>query len=140
MGVFPRCGDGGRVVYGSTYFVRGLIMFDALQGIVDWFGAALSDLANWFLSLVSMVVQTIVDLLRDLVLWVFDAFMGLASGVLSSIDLSGIPAVQDYLSQVPAEVTNVLGLLGLGQALGVIALAAVVRILLQLIPFTRLGS
>ncbi|MOA59084.1 hypothetical protein D3C78_1836160 [compost metagenome] len=60
--------------------------------------------------------------------------------MVTAVDTSGIDASLGAWGAIPAEVLNVLGLLGAGEAVAIIISAIGVRMLLQLIPFTRLGS
>lgn len=77
----------------------------------------------------------------DLGVWIFEQFMGLSIAILNSLsfDFDSLN-VTKYITALPPETVNMMGLIGLGQAMAIIIGAIGVRIVLQLIPFTRLGS
>lgn len=80
-------------------------------------------------------------MIKDVFIWLFDAFMSLAVTILNGMgDLFSALDVTQYISAIPADVANVMSLIGLGTAMGMIITAISVRLLLQLIPFVRLGS
>jgi hypothetical protein len=80
------------------------------------------------------------DFIRDGVCWLFESVWDVAISVLSSVNVSGITAQLGAWGNLPPEVTSVLAASGVGPALSVIAAALLIRMLLQLIPFVRLGS
>lgn len=77
----------------------------------------------------------------DLGCWLLDQALSLVEVILNSVafDFSVFDLTQ-YMTALPAEVTNMLSLIGLGTGLGIILAAIGIKVLLQLIPFTRLGS
>ena len=96
---------------------------------------------DWIFDLFKSLALTIWDMLKDLLIFILDVFMDLGllilegfTEVLTLVDLSS------YISSMPAEVTFVLSATGLSQAIGMIMLAGTARLLMQLIPFIRLGS
>lgn len=102
--------------------------------------AKIAALAGWFGKLFVAVFKAAWDMVTDLVCWALDGVLGVAVSMASAVDISGVTNSISRWGTVPAEVLNVLGLLGAGEAAGVIVAAIGVRLLLQLIPFTRLGS
>lgn len=80
------------------------------------------------------------DIVRDAASWPFDQVMDVAVSAVQSIDLSGIAPYLGMAGGLPAEILNIMALLGVGTAVSIIAAAIGIRIVLQLIPFTRLGS
>ncbi len=77
----------------------------------------------------------------DLGAWLFEQVLGVAIMALNSFSLD--PELFNpgsYIDALPVEVTNMLGLLRIGECIAIIAGAVLVKITLQLIPFTRLGS
>lgn len=94
----------------------------------------------WLGQLFVAVFVALWDLLRDALTWPFEQVMTLIQTALGAIDLSGISTSGLNMGTVPAEMMNLLSLLGIGTALGMIVAAIGIRLLLQLIPFTRLGS
>lgn len=77
----------------------------------------------------------------DLGAWVFDQLLTVVETVLDSftIDFSIFNPAQ-YISGLPPELVNIMGLCRIGESLGIIAAAVGIKVLLQLVPFTRLGS
>lgn len=102
--------------------------------------AKLAAVVGWFGKLFVAVFVAIWDLLSDLACWVFDGLLGIVVTAMAAIDLSELNGAFGAWSQLPPELLNVMGLLGVGAASAIIVAAIGVRLLLQLIPFTRLGS
>ncbi|MDP9973676.1 hypothetical protein J2W39_004935 [Variovorax paradoxus] len=80
------------------------------------------------------------DLVRDAACWPFEQVMKIAVKAVSAIDLSGIQPYTSMAGGLPGEIVNIMGLLGIGTCCAIIAAAIAIRLILQLIPFTRLGS
>ncbi len=80
------------------------------------------------------------DLVRDAACWPFEQVMKIVVGAVESIDLSGIQPYTSMAGDLPGEIVNIMGLLGVGTCCAIIAAAIAIRLILQLIPFTRLGS
>jgi len=102
--------------------------------------AKLTAIVGWFGALFAKVFVALWDLLRDVLTWPVEQFLGLAKSALTGIDTSAMTDNLSAWGSLPAEVSNVMGLLGVGTACTIIAAAIAIRIVLQLIPFTRLGS
>jgi len=102
--------------------------------------AKIVNLAKWVGLLVIAIFLGAWDLLRDLFCWVFDEMLTVAGNQLSQLDTSSLESASTAWGSLPGEVVNILGLLGVGDALAIIAAAIMIRLVLQLIPFTRLGS
>jgi hypothetical protein len=109
-----------------------------MQGIINFF----SDLVDWFFALCMAIVNTFAAMLQDLMIWIIDQCMSVATYVLELIDFDFLTdgSLNAYFDDLPSEVLNVTFLLGLHQAMGIIVAAVTIRLILQLIPFTRLGS
>ena len=80
------------------------------------------------------------DFIRDAATWVFEEALKLAVSAMSAIDVSGMTSAGQWWGGLPAEIMNMLGLVGFPIAMGIIMAAVAIRLVLQLIPFTRLGS
>lgn len=106
------------------------------QSIVNWFSASFAAIKQFILS----CFNTMFDMFKDLLYWTVDVLMGFAAGIANTLGegLDFNPA--QYFSAIPSDVQNILGLIGLGEALAMITTSIVIRMLLQLIPFVRLGS
>lgn len=109
------------------------------MSIIDAISSALHDFATWWIGLIEKIFTSIYTMLKDVFLWIFDQILHLVAAVIGDIDLSAINDIP-ALSSIPDEVLNMLGLLGFAQDMVIIAAAIGIRIFLQLIPFTRLGS
>lgn len=105
------------------------ILFAKIAAVVAWFGA----LAVAVFAALWLVV-------KDAFSWVFDQLLTVAVSALSSIDVTTVSSLASAAGSLPASVLNVLALLGVGTAISIISAAIVIRLALQLIPFTRLGS
>ena len=108
----------------------------------------MEDLLNWFKSfwdgflvIMESLLLTFLDLLKDFVLFVLEMLLSLAVGILNGFaNTFDFLDLTQYISALPSEVTNMMGLIGLGQCLSMIIVAITARILLQTIPFVRWGS
>lgn len=96
--------------------------------------------AQWVLDVFLQVFIDAWELLTDLPVWAFDGLLQLALSAIAALDLSGISQAVGAFGQLPAEIINMLGLIGAGEALAIITSALIIRLILQLIPFVRLGS
>lgn len=97
-------------------------------------------LARYIGDLVKAVFVSLWDMLTDAVSWVFDQFLGIAVSALSVFDFSALTAQVGAWAGLPAQLLEVLSAIGLSTAVGMIVTALGIRLMLQLIPFTRLGS
>lgn len=99
-----------------------------------------SDLFDGLLDFLRALVNTVFDMLKDLFYWVVDQVVGLGMSLLSGVLGNPELSLAQYFTVLPPETRMVVARIGLVEALAVIAGAIVIRLLLQLIPFTRLGS
>lgn len=100
-----------------------------------------SGIFDWVTDLFKSFGLTLWDMFKDLLLLIVDLFMDLGFLVLSMFqDTLKLLDLTQYVSGMPSEVSFVLSATGLSQALGMIMLAGTARLLMQLIPFVRLGS
>lgn len=106
------------------------------QGISDF----VKSMWDVFLDLCKSFLLTVLDLLKDFLAWMFDQFFTLIEYLLHGLDsmLASLDFTP-YLS-LPPEVSNIMGLIGVGSAVSMIVGSLLIRFVLQLIPFTRLGS
>ena len=106
---------------------------------MDWLKKALVDMIQWIGQLFKDVFKAAWDIIKDAFAWLVEQILDVVISAVSAIDVSGLESVQGW-GELPSEVLNVLGLLGIGAASGVIVAAIGIRLVLQLIPFVRLGS
>lgn len=101
----------------------------------------LSQRWNDFLNLCLSVLLSVWDMTIDLLCFIFEIIFSLVvslvdglGGVFSSFSLL------QYLSVLPDDMINVMALIGINEVSSIIVSALIVRFVLQLIPFVRLGS
>lgn len=111
-------------------------IYNAIKAIYNFFASFFENLANF----VKDIFISIWDLVKDFFYWIFDTMINLVVLAVESIDVSGITSQTGAFGSLPAEILNVAGLLHLGTCMTIIFSAITVRLILQLIPFTRLGS
>lgn len=96
---------------------------------------------GWILVQIKSALLTVWDMLGDLFLLIVDCLMyvGLYAleGLSSALELVNIT---NYINGMPTEVLGIINAIGLGEAIGMIMAAGTARLLMQLIPFVRLGS
>lgn len=112
-----------------------------MAGIFRFFTDLLAKIANfakWFLSVFKQIFIDMWNIITDVFVWTFDSMLGIAVGALSAISIPFNPAT--YYSMIPPGAANMLGAIGIPQAITIIVAALVIRFGLQLIPFVRLGS
>lgn len=102
--------------------------------------AKVSAVLTWIGLLWQTIFHAIWDVVKDAWSWPFDQVMSVAVSAIGAIDLSGINSSLQGWGGVPAEMMNLLSLLGVGTAMTIIGSAILIRFALQLIPFVRLGS
>ena len=95
---------------------------------------------KWFSDLAGDQFQKLWDLLTDLVCWALDGILGLIVSAVGALDVSGLDNYTNSVGEVPGEIINIMQMAGLGTASQIILAAIGIRLVLQLIPFTRLGS
>ena len=122
----------------------------SITQIIDWFAKIFTTVFEFFKDNIKAVIKWVVetigevfkaawDFLKDAVSWVLEQILDIAISAANALDLSALDGFNGAGS-LPAEVVNVMQLLGVGTAIGIITAAIGIRLLLQLIPFTRLGS
>lgn len=114
-----------------------------MQAIARGFSFILSKLVAalaWFGQLFVSAFVALWDMGTDLFCWGFDGFLSIAVTAVNQIDVSGVMGQVGYINAVPEQAVQMLGLIGAGEALGIVAAAIAIRFVLQLIPFVRLGS
>lgn len=102
--------------------------------------AKFAALVEWFGKLAVAVFKALWDFIRDAACWPFEQVMEIVLSAVQAVDVSGLNSHVSAWSDLAPEILNALGLLGVGTAATIIAAAIAIRLVLQLIPFTRLGS
>lgn len=112
----------------------------AIANGISWILAKFAALATWLGQLAVKVFESGWHLVTDLACWVLESALGLVVVALGAFDFSALTQYVNTWAQLPAGVIEVLSAVGLSQAVGIVVTAIGIRIMLQLIPFTRLGS
>ncbi|ELI0633001.1 DUF2523 family protein [Vibrio harveyi] len=101
----------------------------------------LVDLFNKLLEFLYQLLLTLFDMLKDIFLWIVEQVMNAVNMVLPSVFALFAPVdMSQYMTSIPPTVAWVFAAVGVPQCLSIILAAITIRLLLQLIPFTRLGS
>ncbi|MBF5006636.1 DUF2523 family protein [Diaphorobacter caeni] len=111
-----------------------------MQTLLDWLKTAFDKLFSWFGDIFVAIFKAAWDFLGDGVCWVLEQLLGVAVSAANALDLSGLQGHASDWSIMPPEIVNVMQLSGLSVAVPIVVAAIGIRLILQLIPFTRLGS
>ncbi|ELA8374249.1 DUF2523 domain-containing protein [Vibrio alginolyticus] len=104
---------------------------------MDW----LVDLFNKLLVFLYQLLVSLFNMLKDLFFWAVEQVMDMVNMLLSGVFVLFSPVdMSQYMTSIPPTVSWVMAAVGLPQCLSIILSAITVRLMLQLIPFTRLGS
>ncbi|UJX27715.1 VSK receptor (plasmid) [Pseudoalteromonas sp. CF6-2] len=105
--------------------------------MLDWLQETWNEAKEFAYSL----LLTIVEFLKDIAIWIFEQFMDLSILAIHGLDsvFSGLD-IASHINSLPPAVSFYASSLGLSQAMSMIIISLTLRFLLQLIPFTRLGS
>ena len=105
----------------------------------DWLKERLVQIVAWIGNLFLSVFVALWDILKDVFCWLFESLLDLVLLAIQQLDLSGLEGFNGWGS-LPSDMINILQLMGLHQAIGIVLAAGLIRLVLQLIPFVRLGS
>lgn len=101
----------------------------------------LIDFGNWLYDILYSMAATKGIILENILFGIFDAFLQIGQLAISGLGLMLQPfGIQHLVNALPPDVRGMMVAIGLPEALGIVVSAIAVRLLLQLIPFTRLGS
>jgi len=101
----------------------------------------MSDLWNKFVAYITSLWDTLPLMISDIFIGIFDDLMGFANSLLAGLSLGlEFLDITTYLTALPVQYTQVMGLIGITQISTMIVTSLGIRLILQLIPFTRLGS
>lgn len=99
------------------------------------------DLFNKLLEFLYRLILSLVEMIKDVLLWFVDGMFSVVDNLLSYAFSFFQPMdISQYLTVIPPQVSWVLSAIGVPQGLTIILASLLTRLLLQLIPFTRLGS
>lgn len=108
-----------------------------MKWLTNWFMGVWEAFLSWGKAL----VLTVYDMFKDVFYSILQILMDLVELLLVGLgSLFSAMDLTQYISAIPPDVANIMGLIGIGQAMTIIIGAIVIRVCLQLIPFVRLGS
>jgi len=114
-----------------------------MQGIIAGIQMLLgkvSAVLKWVGELWVAIFKAAWDFVKDGFCWALESLLKIAVSAVQSVNVGSISDWVGVWGSIPANVLEVCAALGLGTAFGIITAAIGVRLVLQLIPFTRLGS
>lgn len=104
-----------------------------------WLWNLIIDFFPWLINLLKQILKAALNLAHDLFSTLFENILDLVIYLLNAIP--GLETISALLNiDLPSEITGMMGLIGIGTATEIIVTAIIIRIFLQLVPFTRLGS
>lgn len=108
-----------------------------MEWLTAWFESVWNSFERWGKS----AMLTMYDMVKDGFFMILELILEIVQLMLNGMGamFDGMNFAQ-YISAIPSDVANVMGLMGLGQAMTLIVGAILIRTVLQLIPFVRLGS
>lgn len=101
-----------------------------MSALIRWLGQFWDSIVKFFKAF----LLTFFDMIKDFACWIFDQILTGVHAAIASFDLSLNLACN--WSGLPDTMTNFLGLLHFGTALGILIAACLVKITLKLIPFS----
>lgn len=101
----------------------------------------LINFGNWLLNILKTMAETIFTMVKDVFFFAFEQIMILVTFILQGMGslFAGLD-ITAYMTDIPPGTAWMLSQIGMGQALSMIIAAITIRLFLQLVPFTRLGS
>lgn len=109
-----------------------------MQVIIDF----LMQFVLWLYAIVVALFVTLSNVLYDFVCWIFEEVLTLVLYIIGTISVDIFPTdlMRSTFLSLPPEVLNVIFYLHLPYCVGLVLSSLFVRLMLQLVPFTRLGS
>lgn len=101
-----------------------------MGGLFTQILAKITGFAAWIGSLFVAVFAALWDVVKDAWSWVFDQILSVVTSAITAIDVSGWDSLSSY-GGIPSDLMNILGLLGVGQAIAIITAAIAIRFTLQ---------
>jgi hypothetical protein len=105
--------------------------------------AKFTAVASWVGSLFVAVFSSFWLLITDFFCFMLEACFKLVQVVLNSLpgpDSFTLFNPAQYISGLPPDLVNMIGLCRVGECLAILLAAILIKLTLQIIPFTRLGS
>lgn len=128
----------GAVKYSLTWVKK--LITDTVDFFI-WLYDLIIDFFPWLWSFLKQLFIALMNILQDFMSWIFEELLDLAISLLNSVPgVETLQQLSQYYGGLPSEVLSMMGLIGIPEATGIIVTAILIRLFLQLIPFTRLGS
>jgi hypothetical protein len=108
--------------------------------LAAWFWAQIKRALVWIGDLFTDAFLALWDFFIDGVCWCVDKLLDLAVSAVAGLSTGIFTDAAQTFQLIPQEILQILGLLGVGQCIAIITAAILIRLVLQLIPFVRLGS
>jgi hypothetical protein len=113
----------------------------AIFDFFDWLAGEYGGIWDKFKAIIDKLFDEVEEMFKDMLIYVVDTFLDLTTTILETIAIDfSVFDPSTYFSAMPAEVSQVIGIIRIPEAIGIIVAAIAIKMLLQLIPFTRLGS
>ena len=104
----------------------------------DSVGDSIFDAA---INIVKSALLTLWDMLKDLLIFIADTVMTVGMVILEGFATTlALVDLSKHITGFPPEVQYLFTMTGFGAAISIVMLAGTARLLMQLIPFVRLGS
>lgn len=105
--------------------------------MLNWFAQKWNELIDYLYQIFTSAVA----FLKDFLWWVLDMLYGAVIMILDGLGalFDGLNPLQ-YISAIPPETQYYMQICGFNESMSMIVTALIIRMLLQLIPFVRLGS
>ena len=101
----------------------------------------LIDFGNWFYDIFYAAVATLGVLIYDVLMLILEGFFIVGQTALDGIALTlHTLNLGSYITFLNPDVLAWIAAIGFTEAMGMVITAISIRLLLQIIPFTRLGS
>jgi hypothetical protein len=111
-------------------------MLETISNFFSWLYNTITGFFGWLLSLFTNLISAFLSMLKDLSVWLFDTLLGLG---VAALNLVSVPTqfldYAGYWAALPADLINLLGVLGIHTAFSIILMAYGVRLILRLIPY-----
>lgn len=107
-----------------------------MQALID----SLACILSWLAQAFAQVFIDLFEVVTDLGVFLFDAAGDIVVNFINGLDMTEYLELTAIWNTLPPQAIQTIAAIGLHQAVGVIITAIVIRFVLQLIPFVRLGS
>lgn len=112
---------------------------ESLTEYFKWAKDVVDAWYKWAADLIKAIFKAAWDMFTDAVSWLIEKLFEIIKAALDAVDVSSLKGIADNIN-LPPEIVTVMQLSGIGTAVGIVVTAIGIRLALQLIPFTRLGS